>query len=150
MDGDLLNAIARVSGEQVVAPPTALVADYPNAADSIVEMNNDHLEKGKSARLANKEGFSVEGGVLLLTIALSGTASVDVVAEINEHFNDGVLSFAASKQREEQATLIKGGWLRPYKNTLSTNEADQTKSVVAVSSQRFAQFKATMPHVQGG
>ena len=124
VDGGLLNAIARVSGEQVVAPPTALVADYPNAADSIVEMNNDHLEKGKSARLANKEGFSVEGGVLLLTIALSGTASVDVVAEINEHFNDGVLSFAASKQREEQATLIKGGWLRPYKNTLSTNEAD--------------------------
>ena len=57
VDGDLLNVIARVSGEQVVAPPTALVADYPSAADSMVEMNNDHLEKGRSARLANKEGL---------------------------------------------------------------------------------------------
>ena len=97
--------------------------------------------------MVNEEGYDAECGVVRVPITVgSAVTSRDVVAEINSHFHDGVLSFAAPKESSTEKA-IRGGWAKPYTNTLSAHEDDQQKSVVAVSSKSFTAFKNALPCV---
>ena len=54
----------------------------------------------------------------------------------------------AKKQFEEAQVEIRGGWLKPYKNTLDKDEYEQQRAVVAISNKFFVPFFAACPYIK--
>ena len=68
--------------------------------------------------------------------------------EFGNRFKDGVFTLAADKQHEEAHVEIRGGWLRPYLNTLDKDECEQQRAVVAISNRFFVPCFAACPYIK--
>ena len=144
MDGDMLLSMhACTENKQLVVAPTARVEDYVPATEMMVEHNKNTIHARKTEIGAGV--WQDEHGVWRMDVENSEDLASLAHQEFRELFRDGVLSLKAEK--ELQGTVIKGGWLRPYNNTLSCDHADQEKSVLAISRSSWTSVKKHMPHL---
>ena len=143
VDGDMLLSMHGHAQKPPILTPTATVGDYEAATETMVAHNHNKLE----ARLNSNGVAQWDDGCgvwrLTLSCAEDTALSGQMVNEFRDLFQDGVLSLKAA--RETDYEQIQGGWLKPYQNTLSRDEADQKKSVLAIPARSFTKVKAAMP-----
>ena len=152
--GHLLGALALEAGVALNVPPTAVVSDYSDATESMIEINAGILENGKRTDLKKWDRWKKEHGVAAFNAmeanpgrGAEGLNAPEVMHEFSTRFRDGVFTMAADKQWEEAQSKIKGGWLQPYKNTLITDEIEQQKSVVAIPGSSLPSFFQHCPYL---
>ena len=124
---------------------TAEIEDYEAAHPRAIAFNEELLANGQiSGYLKQSGGWIDNQGVAFVQLA-GELDSKQVTIEIDERFQDGVLSFAAKDQIAEYKSL-KGGWAKDYKNVLDFDPREQQKSIVAINSSWFSQFKSNFPY----
>lgn len=144
VDGDMLLSMrAGAENKGLVIIPTATVEDYAPAAQTMVQHNENKI--GARDKSIGADVWDEAHGLWRLKLDNSDQLAFSAHQEFRELFRDGVLTLKAAK--EQEGTTIKGGWLKPYTNTLSLDEADQEKSVLAIHHKSFPKVKKSMPHL---
>ena len=145
VDGHTLKAIAGRTGLPGAVRRTAEIEDYEAAHPRAIAFNEELLADGEiSGYLKDSGGWIDDQGVAF--VQLEGELdSKQVTIEIDERFQDGELSFAAKDQIAEYQK-VKGGWAKDYKNVLDFDPREQQKSIVAIKSNWFSQFKCNFPY----
>ena len=141
LDGDMLLLMHGATDSELVVTPTATAADYTAADDKMVGHNSNMIEARDQEIGAGQ--WDGECGVWRLKIDNPDDLAIQAYREFRDHFRDGVLALKAPQ--EQDPTTIQGGWLKPYSNTLSRDQADQRKSVLAIHSKSFPKVKKSMP-----
>ena len=141
LDGDMLLLMHGATDSELVVTPTATAADYTAADDKMVGHNSNMIEARDQEIGAGQ--WDGQCGVWRLKIDDPDDLAIQAYREFRDHFRDGVLALKAPQ--EQDPTTIQGGWLKPYSNTLSRDQADQRKSVLAIHSKSFPKVKKSMP-----
>ena len=141
LDGDMLLFMHGATDKQLVVTPTATIDDYGPADETMVGHNTNMLEARDLALGAGK--WDGGCGVWRLELDNHDGLALSAYQEFRDRFRDGVLTLQAPQEQDPMS--IQGGWLKPYQNTLSRDQADQQKSVLAIHAKSFPKVKKSMP-----
>ena len=145
LDGDMLLSMQdSTQNAQLVVAPTAKVEDYDPPDALMVAHNKNKIQARKTEMGAGV--WQDDHGVWRMDVKNSEGLASQAHQEFRELFRDGWLSLKAEKEMQA-STVIKGGWLKPYNNTLSCDHADQAKSVLAISRSSWTSVKKHMPYL---
>ena len=120
LDGDMLLLMHGATDSELVVTPTATAADYTAADDKMVGHNSNMIEARDQEIGAGQ--WDGECGVWRLNLDNHDDLAIQAYREFRDHFRDGVLALKAPQ--EQDPTTIQGGWLKPYSNTLSRDQAE--------------------------
>lgn len=141
LDGDLLLSIHEMSENRMILTPTTTVDDYAQADEHMVAHNSNMIDaRDKSL---GSDQWDDGCGVWRLKLDCDPQLAINTYMEFRSLFQDGVLTLKAPQ--EQNPDIILGGWLKPYQNTISRDQADQQKSVLAIPAKSFPKVKKAMP-----
>ena len=145
--GHLLGVLTGGDGEPLETAPTASLDDYPAPLPGHTETNIATMDGERCTAMRKWGGWDDDHGAVRFNVEEADERDDGIVPkahwvlqDFTPRFRDGFFSMAAPSQFDEAAQKNKGGYLRPYKNALDTDELEQQKSVMVVGQKSLHVF----------
>ena len=112
--------------------PTAVSTDYTPATEAQKQHNEAQLRTPNGKEFTSKKGYNEEEGVIRTSITMPDMESTikRAVKDFRERFVEGKFSLHAAK--EVSPTILEGGWVGGYHNSLHNVPVAQKRSVFIV------------------
>ena len=124
-------AFSECPGDARIAP-TAVSTDYTPATEAQKQHNEAQLRTPNGKEFTSKKGYNEEEGVIRTSITMPDMESTikRAVKDFRERFMEGKFSLHAAK--EVSPTILEGGWVGGYHNSLHNVPVAQKRSVFIV------------------